>query len=242
MTIPMNLDPLLLHERKMAIACWADKYTARFDQEVTKAWPDMKDRLESIIAGMSWSELAFGPGKGFGEQAIEPTVKAWVETHVQPILDDAVRDLRDCTRQDLADVTPGAPSGTDERGALQSLDVLKGLALPAGALVASGAVVAAIVTTTKLLIFTTIVVHWPLLITGLIIGGILSLFGGQHLAKLKQTLQSRFREGLLPKIRESLIGDGVEREGQWVPSLKDQLKTKVKDTADAARKKLDLKE
>jgi hypothetical protein len=232
-------DDLLVQERRVALARWADKYTARFDRELTNGWPDLADRLRQQVAGLSWYELTVGPGPDFREKRIQPAVGAWVERYVQPIVEDADREFPESAQVgpgDLqGDVRADAPSG----GALYATDVLKGMALPGGLLVGGGAVGMALTSATTWLIFATIEVNWPLLIAGLVVGTVLSWFGVISLAGLGAELQRRFENNLLLPLREAVIGTGTEQGGRRVPSLKDQLKRQVSDRAEAARRALE---
>ena len=100
---------------------------------------------------------------------------------------------------------------------------------------------AAVAEVTVWLVFTTVVVNWPLLLAGLAVGTALSLFGVYRLAQLRETLQRRFGQRLLPSLEGAVVGGGVQRDGRQIPSLKDQLKQKVRETAEAARKALDAR-
>ncbi len=227
-------DDGFAQERRVELARWADTYTARIDQELTNAWPDLADRLEGAVAELSWSELAFGPGQGFRQKQVGAAVERWVERHVLPVVEAARCDLQKLLPGGQGPATGSVPTAVDGRGGLGALDVLKGLALPGGVLVGGGAVAAAVVTTTQLLVLTTVAVNWPLLIGGLLAGAALSWFGVASLAGLKEELRRRFRERLLPAVREALVGAGAEHEGEWVPSLKEQLDQQVRHIAGLA--------
>jgi hypothetical protein len=228
-----------LQERRVAVARWADRYTARFDQGLTDAWPDLADRLRQQVAALSWYELTAGPGPEFRDKRIQPAVQAWVERHVRPIIEDADRDFPETALPERGDLRGGVQADAPSDGALCATDVLKGMALPGGVLVGGGAVVMAITTATTWFVFTTMAVNWPLLIAGLLIGAALSWFGVVRVSGLGTELQRRFEDKLLPPLREAVIGAGAEREGKRVPSLKDQLKQQVRDRAEAARRALE---
>jgi hypothetical protein len=163
----MSSDPARREEIRLAITGWANKYTARLDQIITNAWPDLANRLEACMASLFWSELAFGPGKDFQQRCLDPAVERWQERLIQPLIQVALDDLTDIFEDKQSGLAPDAvaPAFAAE-GQLEKLDVLKLLSLPGGVLIAGSAVFAAIVTTTKLLIFTTVIVYWPLLIGG----------------------------------------------------------------------------
>jgi hypothetical protein len=235
---PMSSEESFRQERRVAIDRWADTYTARLDQELTTAWHDLAHRLEQGIANLSWSELAFGPGEGF-QRHCQGDVQQWVERHVTPIIDKACEELHNLLGKDVGRLEGNTPGHFRSGGNLKAMDVVKGLALPGGVLIGGTAVSAAIVTTTKLLILTTVIVDWPLLIGGLIGGGILALFGGSQLARLREELRRRCRDHLLPQIHDAVVGNGVQRDGHWMPSLLVQLRDRVQQTAEAARSSLD---
>jgi hypothetical protein len=236
----MNGDASLKQQRKVALDRWADTYTARFDQALTNAWPDLVDRLERCIAGLSWYELSFGPGEPF-RQCIKRAVQDWVERHVQPLLAKASEDFRDCVLMDPEEMRTDASVSAEIEGMLGITDIMKVLMLPIGPTVAGAAVATAITTATTWLIFTTVVVSWPLLIGGLVVGGALALFGVYSLARLKSDLQGRFRQRLLPRIESAVLGGGVTHEGKHIPSLRDQLIRAVEEAAKAGRRHLDEK-
>jgi hypothetical protein len=237
----MAWDEAVLRQKRVALARWADRYTARFDQELTNAWPDLAERLRQAVALLSWVELSLGPGKDFQEKRIQPAVQSWVERHVTGIIEEANRELHGILPQESEPIKGGSQADVPAEGALYLTDVLRGLALPGGVLVGGGALAVAVTTATTWLIFTTVVVNWPLLIAGLAVGVALSWFGVVSLAGLPKELQERFQKKLLPGIREALVGKGVEYKGERIPSLKDQLVHGVRETAEAARRRLEGK-
>jgi hypothetical protein len=226
-------------EKKVALEAWADRYTTAFDQTLTTAWPDLADRLEQGISTLTLYELATGPGKPFKEGSIRPAVEAWVERHVKRLREKAESEFRNIVEAEAEPLPDDVPGDVDVGGTLEPTDVVKGLALPGGLLLGGGAVGVAITSTTTWLVFTTVVVSWPLLIGGLALGLLLSGFGVYNLSRLKQGLQDRFRKRLLPAIENAVIGTGIEHEGKHVASLKDQLIHEVKHAAAEARQKLD---
>jgi hypothetical protein len=230
----MILDPHFPETIKVAIANWVDVYTVRLDQHLNAAWPALAASLEKGIDSMSWHELAFGPGEDFLKRCIQPAVECWVECHVQPIVEEAVAELKKLIPGGQGSFRAKGPMDLDRRGNLRFGDVLEVLTLPGGILVAGGAVTMAIVTTTKWLIFTTVIVNWPLLIAGLVIGAALAIFGGSQLATLYEKLRRRFRDQLLPQIKAAVVGKGIDHKGQHVPSMLAQLKHKVRETARVA--------
>jgi hypothetical protein len=238
----MRGNESLREEKEVALARWADRYTSRFDQELTNAWPDLAERLREAVASLSWVELSLGPGKDFQEKRIQPAVESWVERYVQPIIEEADRELRELLPQASEPIKNDARADVPAEGALYLTDVLRGLALPGGVVVGGGTLAVAITTVTTWLIFTTVVVNWPLLIAGLAVAVALSWFGVVSLSGLPKELQERFQKKLLPGIREALVGKGVEHKGERIPSLKDQLVLQVRETAEAARRRLEGKE
>jgi hypothetical protein len=237
----MAWDEAIRREKRVALSRWADRYTSRFDQDLTNAWPDLAERLREAVASLSWIELSLGPGKDFQKDRIKPAVEGWVKQHVQPIIDAADRELRELLPQASDPIQADTQADVPAEGALYVTDVLRGLAFPGGVLVGGGALAVAVTTATTWLIFTTVVVNWPLLIAGLAIGAALSWFGVVSLAGLPKELQERFRQKLLPGVREALVGKGVEHKGERIPSLKDQLVHGVRETAEVARRRLEGK-
>jgi hypothetical protein len=222
----------------VALSRWVDRYTTRIDQELTNAWPDLADRLDEQIAQLSLSELALGPGEDFQRTRVEPVVRRWVERHVLPILEDAERELREIIHAEAGFSVGDVCLHDRVGGALKAADVLKGLALPGGVLLGGGAVGVAIATTTQLLVLTTVAVNWPLLVAGLLAGAALSWLGAGSLARLRQRLSERCETRLRGPIREALVGQGVRRGNETVPSLRDRLVQQVRDAAAAATPRL----
>jgi hypothetical protein len=227
----MNPDADPREAKKVAIARWADKYTARFDQALTDAWPDLESRLHESIAKLSSYELMAGPGKGFQAKCIDPAVAGWIERHVQPVIEDAGKEFREKIQGEPGMLQSAFHADAPGERVLHTGDVLIGLALPAGLLMSGGSVTAAIATTTKLLIFTTVVVNWPLLIGGLIAGTVFCLIGTVSLAGLKGRMRERFENRLMPHLKNAVVGEGIVYRGEHIPSLKDQLKPQVRDVA-----------
>jgi hypothetical protein len=128
----MSWDEGRKQEKKVAVARWADRYTSRFDQALTAAWPDLGERLKEAIGQLSWRELTLGPGKEFNERRIQPAVQSWVERHVQPLVTEAVEDFcgLDLSRPDQVRAEPRANDVSG--GGLEVMDVLQVLALPGG--------------------------------------------------------------------------------------------------------------
>jgi len=229
------------HEKRVAITRWADRYTTRVDQTLNASWPDLVDRLQEAIGKLSWWDLSVGPGKEFKEQHIKPAVQHWVERHVSPLVAEAFKEFRELSSW-APEQVQGDPAVDAQTGSvLEVVDVLKMLTGPGGVLVASSALYMAIVSTTSWLVVTTVAINWPLLITGLVVGALLSTFGIYTTAQLRTTLEDRFRKGLLLPIQDAVIGDGVQREGQNIPSLRCQLIKSIEKTAAAACQHLDEK-
>jgi hypothetical protein len=77
---------------------------------------------------------------------------------------------------------------------------------------------------TAWLIFQVIVINWPLVIIGVVVGAILIALGGHGTFGLQARLRQRFRERLIPKIKESIIGESFELNGKQLPSVRCRLK------------------
>jgi hypothetical protein len=236
---PVCPEHRLPFEKVVALDRWVDTFTTRFEQGLSDAWPDLAERLRQQVFGMTWLELTAGPGKAFREKCIDPIVKRWVERHVEPIIDDARRELRAVVGLDLKPIAFAADAGAPTGWGVRPTDILEGMALPSGLLLGGGAVSAAITTVASWVIFTQLAVNWWLLIGGLLVAATLTAFGAARLALWKGRLRQRFENRLLPKIREATVGDGAGPDGRKVPSLKQQLRQQVRDSAVHARKILD---
>jgi hypothetical protein len=158
-----------------------------------------------------------------------------------PLVEEAAKAYREISPCTPAEIRLDYHVNSDSGGTLRHTDVVKGLALPGGLLLAGGAVGTAIVTTTQLLVLTTVVVNWPLLIAGLVLGGTLAISGGASLATLNRRLQERFQSSLLPLIQNALVGQNIPDQGEHVPSLKEQLQQQVRRQAETFRRYLDDK-
>lgn len=218
-------------DKRLQIERWAEYFVAQTATKLTEAWPALADDLRKNVGELTVYQLSRGPGDDFREKVIAPAVEAWHQRYVQPLLDEASGELRIIAQADL-DRLARDPIATPSGGTVQALDVVRAMTVPAGVLVGGGAVAAGIVTTTKLLVLTTAAVHWPVLVTGLVVGAVISWFGIADLMWLRQRLQTRFENNLLPVIEEALIGAGVDHEGEHIPSLREQLEQQVRETAD----------
>jgi hypothetical protein len=235
----MNQDESWRQERKRALARWVDKHSVALEHGLTVGWPDLRQRLQQGIEHLSWSELATGPGEEFRKRWIERPVTDWVGTHVQPLLEEARKDLHSILPPAAGPLLARTSVPANAHGTLSATDVARVLTLPAGLLLGGGALATSIGTATSWLIFTTTVIHWPLLIGGLLVGTFLSLFGVWSLAGLKAELQARFTRRLLPQIEDAVIGKGTQQGGTHIPSLRDQLLCQLEATAEAARNHLE---
>lgn len=224
--------------RLVATASWANKYCGRLDEVLEDRWRDLTDRVRAGLDQLSWSELSFGPGDDFSQRVIEPAVKAWIERHVEPLIREATDEFRS-TVQLEPNWKPGSPGCKIlTEGELQVADALQASLLPGGVALGWGAVTAGLVTTTKLLIFSTVVVNWPLLVGGLLAGTVLSWCGIVSLSDLKRRLKGRFEAKIAGQLREGLVGQGIQQNGRLMPSLKSQLQTQIRGIAAEARKQL----
>lgn len=224
------LDP---GELRLALEAWADKYSSRIDSGLTDAWPDMEDRLQALIRKLSVKELALGPGKDF-EQKVRQAIENWARRHAQPIIDDASAEYQALVLAAVQLCDPNAPAGVDAAGSLEAKDLLGPLEVLGGVLGIGGAIIFGIAATTKWLIIPILVFHWPLLIAGLLVGGVLLVLGVTDLATIRSKLAARFQEMLLPKIKEALIGEGYVHDGKEIPSIRRQMKDAIEHAAAAA--------
>jgi hypothetical protein len=237
----MNGD---VEEKKVAIAHWADKYTARFDQELTNAWPDLEDCLDRAVDALSLYQLAAGAGEAFAKEHIQPQVGHWFDRHVQPLLNEATTEFQNLVGWEPDWNCLGAQTQADARGVFQKGDLLGVSTVPIGVGVGTAGTVLAMKTVAvKVFWVITIgkatVIAWPVLIVGLAIGTVLSWFGVHWLAGMKGTFQKRLKDQLYPTINEALLGAGVTYQNTKLPSLKDHLVARVRETANTARGRLD---
>jgi hypothetical protein len=101
-----------------------------------------------------------------------------------------------------------------------------------------GAAVAGIMLSIGAFLGIFITISWPLLIGGLVVGGVLSGLGVWKFATLKQRLAERFARVFLPKIKDALIGAGYRSGRQDHPSLREQLINHIMTTAAAVEREL----
>jgi hypothetical protein len=225
--------------KKVRIAKWADKYTARLDREMRSSWPDLERRLVEGIGELSWVQLMQG-SSDFNEKCVKPSIQQWSENVIRPTIQEATEDFatifngRCSPKWDTSENEPSAP-----KGQVYLRDAL-GPALTVGGPAAAAATVAyAVTTTTTFLIFTTTVILWPVLIVGLIAAGVITAIGAANLASFRSTLEGRARKDLLPPIKESLVGLGTTTGSEHVPSVLEQLCGKVTENATVGRNALD---
>ncbi|MBI3822048.1 MAG: hypothetical protein HY289_05125 [Planctomycetes bacterium] len=206
------------------IQAWADKYHARIDRDLLSAWSDLELRLRDLVDTMSLRELTLGPRADFHVQRLGPVIATWATGHIVPILDAAEVELRAICESirnlhGVSQEVPGEWSGT-----LSFSDVWGPGAAAAGATVGVVAVILGISKATAWLIFTVIVVNWYLVIAGVVVGAALIALGGYGTFGLKAKLRDRFRDKLVPMIKEAILGDTFELNGKKVPSVRCQLK------------------
>jgi hypothetical protein len=90
------------------------------------------------------------------------------------------------------------------------------------------------------IVFLVIVVNWPLVIAGVVVGVVLVAFGAHGMLSLKAKLRDRFRDKLLPKIKEAILGEFFDLDGKKVPSLRIQLKNMIEQSRTEALRKLEV--
>lgn len=225
------------HETTIAIQVWADKYHSQIDRDLTMAWPLLKDKLEDLAEAMTTWELVRGPSVKFRDERLGPVIENWTKAHIAPILQDAQKDLRSLI--DGLRAAPGLPQPNAEfnsqlDSALRVRDAA-GPALLAGGLGTGVAtLMIGIGKSTTFLLFSTMVVSWPLVIGGLVITAILIAIGTLLTQDVKRRIRVRFREQLLPRIETTIIGEDFEHEGKRVLSLRRQMKATVEEWKELA--------
>jgi hypothetical protein len=189
---------------------WENKYTTRLDRDLTKAWPELVNRLQQGIDQLSWSDLTFGPGAGFKQKQIDPRVSLWYQLNVEPVVTEAREELRQIVQVDLEKLPQPPAVEAPGDGALNVIDIARSLTLPGGLLVGGGALAAGITTATSWIFWTVVVVNWPLLIGGLVVGTALCCFGVYSLTNLKADLRA------LPKAARAPVRGRRPRQGLLV--------------------------
>jgi hypothetical protein len=237
--VPMCTEAMLCQENKLALAAWADRHTACVGRQLEAVWPELAVVLREAVSALPLRRLVLGPGKSFANQSVDPAVEAWVQRRVRPLLEAAIADAPVCACLQPGQLGGAAPAAGEPGSVLSVGDVLGGLCLPAGAVVGGGAAWLAVTTVTQFLVFTTLAVNWWLLCVGLAVAAVAAAIGGHSVIDLRRRLRERFEKRLLPRLREALIGAGIEHKGQRVPSLRAQLQAAIRQAARQARQKLD---
>jgi hypothetical protein len=225
-------------ELELVIVGWANKYSARIDHDLNNGWPDLELRLRDLVDEMSLKELTLGPGSDFQDNRLDPMIQSWTDRHVTPILEDAEKELRKIYEsiQVLhvdSHVVPG-----EWKGMLSFGDLTGPGAVAAGAGVGVAAVVIGISKATSWIIFTVIVVNWYLVIAGVVLGVILIALGAHGMLGLKAKLRDRFREALVPKIKEVILGESFKHGGKEMLSVRRQMKEIIERSKDEALRQL----
>ena len=218
------------NEIRIAIQAWAAKYHARIDRDVTTAWPDLELRLRNLVDNMSFKELVLGPGSDFQNDRLKPMVENWAHNHISPIVEDAEKDLRNIylSVQELDLNSHGVPG--EWGGTLSFRDIWAPGAAVGGVVVGVAAVVGGISKVAVWIVLSALVVNWYLVIAGVVVGVFLFALGFHGTLGLKAELRDRFRDKLLPKIKEAILGEAFNLDGKQVLSLRRQLKCMIEQS------------
>jgi hypothetical protein len=217
--------------RKLSLVTWAENISAALDRAVTSGWPDLKDRLDQELKALTRWEIVRGPPASFWKDRIAPVIDAWERQRLEPIRNAAEAELRGLEGgeslglcRQFVETDAGAAAGN-------LLDRLAPLAIPAAVGVGGGTLAAGNTTTTTLLVFTTVVVAWPVLIAGLMAAVGLATIGGYSLASLRGRLKRR----VLARIECIVVGSGIDKARQHIPSLRDLLVRQIAEVRDQLR-------
>ena len=228
------------HETRIDLQKWADKYHSRIDQDLTNAWPVLKERLRDLVDEMSLWELVLGPGTDFRDNRLSPTIESWAKANVMPIVEAAEKELQrliESIRVDRNDPYPDTARSWEGNWRFSDAGGPALAAIGAGAGLAG--LVLGISKITTFLIFTTLIVNWYLVIAGIVIGAVLFAYGSHRALSFKAELRDRFRKLLLPKIEETILGNSFELEGKTILSVRCQLKETIDREKAAALHRLE---
>lgn len=217
-------------ERRCQVYRWRDEYKAEAERVMVHALPDLRERVRRAVSDLSLRELALGPGEDFSRNVLAQIIQEWIDRYVCPLIQQAETAFLTEVGMPPEWSPPSNGSTPGVRGELRTTDVLKGLAAPMGVGVGAASLIVAITTTTHFLVFTTVVVAWPLLIVGLSLAGVAILFGGGSLARLRTRLVLRLEHQVEPRLREGLVGAGVDGR----PSVLAELQGAIDQVADQA--------
>lgn len=194
---------------------WRDKYVTRIDRDMTTAFPQLKDDLVAALLN-NFNRLIKNKPKTFTKEVINPEILRWIEQVTVPIVNEA--------EQELVSVAIQNSELLDDDF---QIDHLRALLIPGGLAIGGiGAVIAAFVfgitTTTFLFFWAQTLVSWPILLTLIALGGVLTSVGFTKLAKIKKGVADTFVKTFIPKIKDCLIGKGYTTKGKHHDSLKNQ--------------------
>lgn len=195
------------------------------------AFPQLVSVLDDM-ARQKFRKIVFSKSYSFVDDAIHPQLDHWIGRYVDPILTEAESELSEIPRDLRHRFQDTFALRAREVTVLPALLLLGG-----GGAISAGFLVG--VSTTGRWIFKKQVVDWPILLTFLIAGIALIVFGTALITLSKSSISRTFRSKCLPNLRESVLGVGLrDPSGNRVPSLRQKLQAGVQAVAEEHLKRL----
>lgn len=216
-------------ELKKEVRAWSRATQDRIGRDMESSFAELEKNISARIKETPLLDLIRGGAPKFTEEILTPEIEDWVERVTQPIMSDAQRTLQRIVAVHMNKETRTAFLLDGDNAMLMDVGAtVLGLASGIGIMIAG--VVAGI--TTFIWFFT--VINWPLLIGGLVVGGLLAVMSSARAARLKDRIIDRVSDKLMPKIKDALIGEGYEHEGEKHPSLREELQRSIREVAKRA--------
>lgn len=206
------------------ILVWRDRYSTRVDRELSSAFAGLAALLEEKVADNLW-EIVFLSKYSFTKGVIQPELDGWMQRHVRPILDDAAGELTEVPfdgkhlfRNDFVARVHQVIGSPILFALIGGISIFLGFSLG--------------LVTVKWWEIWKDQVNEPILFSLLFVGAALIAFGAFRFALCKRKVKRLFRETCLPKLSESILGEGIDNEeGVRQPSLRAELQSAIQETA-----------
>ena len=208
-----------------SVRLWRDKYVSLIEREMCLGFALLEKNLLELVRS-NLKLILLGRAKKFRSSVLQPAVQNWFDAVVLPILADANREFDYILRKYESFETDDLDLSVTRLIGAPMLVSVGGIAVcVAGAYFGIG-------TKTTLFFWTSLTITNPvLLIISALVGSVLMITGIAKLAYVKERLAKLFSKSIIPKLRESMIGNGQVVNGVKVESLRRQLQISIEERA-----------
>jgi hypothetical protein len=223
--------PKLPKRSEQSILEWRDRYVTRLDREMSAAFSQL-ELLLTEQARKKFRKVVFSKNYSLVDDVVQPELDLWVSRFVTPVLSEA--------ESELSEIPRGPRHRFHDTFVLRAREV----ALSPALLLSGGVGTMSLglilgIATSGWWIFKKTEVKWPMLLIFLFVGVVLIAFGAKLIATSKDKISTTFRHSCLPKLRESVLGEGsTDTNGNSVASLRQTLQASVQSVAEEHLKRL----